>query len=446
MEKQPRRIMQPSSWLLVFIVLLGAWMRIEVTLRTQVEGPIRSDAIDYYSYAYNLRHYGVYSKDRLFAQANINTTPHPDALRTPGYPLFLSAFAGIAPEARTILNITLAQALLGILVIPLTFLIARQFLTSTWSLLPTLLTAISPQLINCSVYVLSESLFTFLMVASIACLSVHLRKPRNHQWLPLLGSLLIGAAALTRPTLNYVVPFLVLALLPFLPKDNRWAWTVKVIAGFALMTLPWMLRNWIVLGGSDPTLAINTLVHGHYPGLMYNGDPQSLGAPYRYDPQSAQMSTSIGAALRGIWSCFASDPITYTKWYLIGKPVMFFSWDDVAAWGDIFTYPTLISPYYNTLFFAASKYLMQILHPAWIALAAVTTFFSLSKWKNEATENKPAIIKWLLVVVFIYFLTIHIIGFPIARYCIPLLPVIFILATDAVAQLGFFLHRRKLPI
>lgn len=444
MNRSVRQRLHWSSWLLVLIVLLGAWLRLEATLHTQVQTPIRADALDYYSYGYNLRHHGVYSKEPLFAQPDGAVVARPDALRSPGYPLFLTFFADGIPTQKTIIDVTLAQAVLSILVIPLTFLMSRTFMKSAWATVPALLVAISPQLINANVYMLSEALFIFLLMAAVGCMAVQFNQP-NRRWMALFGGLLLGAAALTRPTLNYLLLFLMPAMLPLLPRGVRWSWASATVVGFAVAILPWMMRNWVELGGGDPTLAINTLVHGHYPGAMFDGAPESLGIPYRFDPQIEQLSASMWAAVHGVAARIMADPATYLAWYLFGKPAMFLSWGDVASWGDIFTYPTPISPYHSNLFFLIQKLVMHATHYLWVALATFGCLVALSRWRAGVQEDNKLLIQRLLVTVFLYFIAIHMIGFPIARYCIPVLPIIFTLATYTLSRLvhSIVLHNQE---
>ena len=430
--KNKKQAIPLATWLLLLTILLGAWMRAEVTIKTKVDTPIRADARDYFSYAYNLNHHGIYSRDSRTIQGNSNITPPPDSLRSPGYPLFLTPFATRTPTDKTILHITLAQALLGILVILLTYITSKQLIGNIWALLPTFLVAISPQLINSGVYILSESLFTFLMAAAIACLTVQFKHAKT-QWLTLLGGILLGAAAITRPTLNYIVPFLFMGLLPILAKGTRVKWSSTIMIGFIAPTLPWMLRNWFTLGGGDPTLAINSLVHGHYPWAMFEWNPMSIGYPYRFDPEIERLSSSIGSALSGIFERVMSDPMLYIHWYFLGKPQMFFSWADVASAREFFTYPTPVSPYHNATPFVLSKAFMWATHSFLVVAAAITAFVTIFRWK-KSTDRESYLSIRLLTVFFIYFVLLHIAGFPIARYSTPLLPVVYMLATFGAVQ------------
>ncbi|RIX48921.1 MAG: phospholipid carrier-dependent glycosyltransferase [Rhodocyclales bacterium GT-UBC] len=435
MNQNPGRTPRHAFLGLLLIILLGAFLRIDASLHTEVQFPLRSDAGQYFSYAFNLRHGGIYSSEPFFAKPEGEGVPRPDALRSPGYPIALLPFAGEVPSGRTILNITLMQALLGILMVPLVFLIARRIVPDKWALLPAALVAVSPQLVNMGVYILSESLFSFLLLLSIYCMLRQFKAPER-SGLALLGGVLIGCAALTRPTLQYLLPLVLLAMLPLLPGKARWRQAGLMSIGFLGVFLPWIARNLITLGvTSDPTLSIETVVFGHYPNMMYPGLPESMGYPYRFDPQIGELSASMGAALHGIWQRFVDAPALYARWYLLGKPLAFFSWGDVASAGDIFTYPTMSSPYYGVPLFTVSKLIMEYSHYLWVGLALLVTVACALPSMRGRIRAAHRIPLQLLACVVVYFTAIHVVGFPIARYCIPLLPVIFILATYGIVAL-----------
>jgi len=421
--------------LLALIVLLGAHLRLDASLKTIIPYPVRADAAKYFSYAFNLRHYGVYSQEPTFAADESVRAPKPDAIVAPGYPAMLWFFANAAPTGRTVLNIALVQALLGTLMIPLVFATSRRFLPRVWPLLPALLTAISPHLVNAGIYVLSEILFSFLLMAAILCMARQFSRTQG-KLLPVLSGILIGLAALTRPTLQYFLPIMLVLVLPLLRKQQSWRQAIWMSAGFVLVMGPWLARNMLVLGAmSDPTLTISTLVHGHYPGMMFDGRPETLGYPYRFDPQVAQMSTSVGAAINGIWARAIAHPGEYLEWYLVGKPLAFFSWSDVAASREIFTYTALYSPYYDVPFFVASMALMRATHWAWTILAALAVAYSFLRKPVRGQMADNQIVLRMLASVWVYFLLVHIAGFPISRYNTPLLPVTYMLAAFALMKI-----------
>lgn len=414
------------NFCLVLIVLLGAFLRIHTATNTVVDAPLRADAGQYYSYAYNLRFNGVYSHEFWTRSNNPEYKPSADAVRSPGYPLFLLAFVEKSPSLKGILQINLAQAALGILSLFLVFGIARKILPGAWPLAPTFLTAISPQLVNVETYILSESLFGFLLLLAVYVCTRYKSEDRNSSILIVAG-FLFGIATLVRPTTQYFLPVLLLYVALASRRQLQWQHYAAIACAFILPSALWMLRNVITLGvTSDPTLTINTLVHGHYPGMMYNADPATLGYPYRFDPKIQELSSSVSSALSGIWERVVDQPAQYLQWYLLGKPVEFLSWSDASADQGFFIYPALQSPYLSSKFFIFSYVLMRHTHWIWVVLAILASLYLLLKFfKQSSAINTTSV---LLAFVFIYFIGIHSVGFPIARYNTPILALIFILA------------------
>lgn len=413
--------------LLLLVLLAGAALRFGAAAFTIVDEPIRADASQYYAYARNLVDAGVYSMS-----APGSATPVPDAVRPPGYALFLAPFAALLPEPETFLSAVLfAQALLGVLLIQQSFVLAARVLPHGWALAVALLVALSPHLVSLGTYLLTEALFALLLVAGLLQTLRALDGGRVAQAIG--AGALLGAAAMTRATLNYLpVALLLLALLPGL--RHRYGRTLLVVAlTLALPLVLWGLRNLLVTGHwSDPTLSMNMLHHGMYPDFMYDADPRSYGMPYRFDPDSARITSGIGEFWTVLRERFAADPGTYWHWYLWGKLATFLQWSIVAGQGDVFVYPVIYSPYYANPNYIASYVLMYWLHLplVWLGSAAALVFCV------RALRGRPVDAGVLLLaLVVVYFLLLHIVGAPFPRYRIPLQPVLYVLALAALHAL-----------
>jgi hypothetical protein len=205
----------------------------------------------------------------------------PELRRTPGYPLFVAGVIGFLGEDLRAL--AFAQHCLGVATAVLTYALGR--LTFGWvaGLLAGLLVALDGALILSEHSMMTETLFGTLLVATLAAL---LAGHRTGRWgWYLLGGLLLGMAALTRPVaqiLVFVVPAVLVllaalngrgrndvprssdvpgssvALIPALSQRERervrfaglrrglgaglWA-CVVVGVGFSLMVGPWTVRN-----------------------------------------------------------------------------------------------------------------------------------------------------------------------------------------------------------
>lgn len=75
---------------LVLIIISGFYLRCESVVNTEVINPLRADAGQYFMYAYNLRHKHTYSH-QVGNPGDLDSPVNPDAVRSPGYPLFLTA-------------------------------------------------------------------------------------------------------------------------------------------------------------------------------------------------------------------------------------------------------------------------------------------------------------------------------------------------------------------
>lgn len=423
-----------TYFLLSLIVLFAIFLRINAALHTEVNIPIRADAVEYYSYAYNMNTHGVYSRDSSFDPVD---TPAPDALRSPGYPLMLIPFTSEPPNQRAVLNIKLLQAILGVFTVALTFYVASSVMPKSWALFPTFLAAIAPRLISSETYVLTEAFFTFLVTAS-ALLSCKHFSTQKLGWAFALG-VFIGLAALTRPTLQYYLIAYIL-MIYFLFEKNKSRHIGILILGFALSYLPWLLRNLISLGYlTDPTLAINTIHHGMYPGMMYNNLPESYGIPYRFDPDSSSYTQSVTSVLNEVFHRFMRDPLTYLKWYFFDKPFTFYSWSIIAGMGDIFIFPTKQSPYFYSPVFIYTRYFMFTTYFAWLALAMTATIWTLIDLFRPRATGVQVIAP--LVMLVIYFTLVHMAGFPLPRYAIPLQPVLYVLAIYTIYRAADLIGR-----
>lgn len=434
--------------LVVLVVVLAGVMRLYVIDTTIVDSPYRADSAKYYDYAYNLRHHGVYTYDHA-GVGNPDAQLLPDALCTPGYPLFLVPFASGPATYGRFHRIGLWQVVLGTLAVVLAFLLFRRMLSPWLALLATTLVAISPQQIIIATYNLSENLFTplLLLVALVIAMALSGGK-RRLAWGLLGAGVVIGLAALTRPVLEYFVPLLLLLLWVSYPRKQALTGGALVVLGFALMWGPWVARNIVSLGqASDPKLLVNTVHQGMYPGMMYNDDPQSLGVPYRFDPDYKHDDASLGATLAALAERFGDQPGRYLAWYLIGKPVQLWSWDLIANGprSGLFIYPTPVSPYRGNshAYFVFTYVLMQSAHGLLVILAFLSSLFVLLPVAARRYPRNTLLALRIVALLLIYNTLILMIGAPYTRYSWPFLPLVLGMAWVLPATCLRWLLRRN---
>jgi 4-amino-4-deoxy-L-arabinose transferase-like glycosyltransferase len=411
--------------LLGIVLIIGTHLRVGAVVDTVVQAPIRADAAQYVAYAYNLRVHETYSHslDVLLGKDN---RPKPDALRTPGYPLFLYLFTTTGDLEQFSRRVTLAQAGISSLTILLAYGVAAWVLGPSWAIGVALLTALSPHLVTANTYLLSETLFTFLLMLGLLAAQRAAHGLGGRLWI--VVGLLLGLATLVRPTLQYffLVASVVVALQPGARQGIRAA--AWLVLGFAVVVVPWMLRNWLAIGAvGDGTLMISTLHHGMYPQFMYGGRPETFGFPYRFDPDAARIAESVGSVLQAIAARFRDAFWEHLSWYA-EKPLWFLRWGIVAGQGDVFVYPTEASPYYGQPLFVWTRTAMYLTHSLLVGLSflgAVTAWLPVTR---RLVDDGPLFSLRLLAAAYLYFIVIHIVGAPFPRYSIPVRPLTYALA------------------
>lgn len=429
--------------LLLAILLLAFEQRYQAIDKTVVENPLRGDAFRYFVIAHNLNNYGVYSSD----QAGLKNASQvkPDAVISPGYPLFMSAFLHDREEEGDFERLLMAQAVLGTLTVLLTFFIARQMLPLWASAVAMFLTAVSPHLVSLTTYFLTETLFTFLLALGV--LLTQLSFKRRSVRLGVGAGVVLAAAALTRPSLQYFAPFLLIATFAIRTLPKRPA--VAVFLGFMVGMSPWWVRNYTAIGlSSDSTLMASTLHHGSYPGLMFEGRPETYGYPYRFDPDARADGSSVTNALAAIRKRVNEDPGEMIRWYLFGKPYTFWQWNLTESIGDVFVYPTIDSPYFRVPHFRLLHHGMRVIHGPLVLAGALGIFLTVVlAWRARAAATDHELIAAFIVAALIaYMIALHVIGAPFPRYSVPLRPYIYVLAIlllQRVARLAFRLLQRR---
>jgi len=193
--------------------------------------------------------YGYRSLAESLLQGNGFVAPGSETLglsRTPGYPVFLALLFSIFGSISW--PVALLQEAVLVLVGLLLYLIASSMREEDVGLWAALIFGL---MINPAVWaltLLTEVLFTLLVVLSFFLLYKALSSPRV-VWLVASG-LTLGVATLIRPSGLMLLPawcaLFLYANRKVLGQWKPWSNAAILCAGFFLMTLPWMIRNQIV--------------------------------------------------------------------------------------------------------------------------------------------------------------------------------------------------------
>ena len=408
------------------ILLLGAYLRFAAVAGTVVDHPFRSDAATYYKTAYNLNVYGVYSHI-INENGGQESAPQPDAFVTPGYPLFLSLFIDTPPKPQVFLQVALWQACMGAVTLLLVFGLFRHIGGFGIGAAAMLLTAISPHQVNTVVFMVTETWFTLLLILSLVVFALHLGDPRRFLPCLLAAGLLFGIATLTRPVLEFFPLVLVALLFITHPRRQAFKGSVLLLAGFLAAWLPWLVRNEISTGRtSDPTVMVTTLASGMYPDFEYDHNPASLALPYKFDPHFAEITKSMGSTLTEIGRRFREDTVEETEWYLVGKPVMLWSWEVIEGGWDAYVYPVKRgAPYETNGVFRLTHAIAYPLHWPLVILAFLTSIYVWLPSAKQRLHGAVLVAARSVSLLLFYNTAVLMVLAPFVRYSIPFLPLIF---------------------
>lgn len=413
--------------LIVGVMLLAALIRFSYVGSVVVDNPWRADAGKYVTLAVNMVTNGTYSlaKETPFA---------PTHYITPGYPAYLALFVKSAETVRAFnASVLTSQAALATLSVLLTFLLGRAAGGMGVGLAAAFLLTISPHHIASSGYLLTETLFTFLLLLA-SCMAVANWKTQRW-WMWMAVGVAAAAASLVRPVL-LIFPLVIAIPLFLLGVSTRKA--VLAIAcvstGMFVVNLPWQVWKNNHPAGPEPSLFAAAIQLGGYPDLVYK-DPALKGFPYRDDPENSRSQTTSGA-LQVIAERAIAEPARYLRWYLIGKPTMFWQSENLGAVGGAFIYPVTDSIYNRQTWAAGSMEVMMVLHP-WLALIAGATSVWLLwrslKGDSSIVGNSAVLLAATLMGTFT---AVHMVLGPLQRYAYPVYPFAYVLAAFGIANLA----------
>lgn len=375
--------------------------------------PFSSDAGQYVKTAINIAEQGVFGDNFNNNQITVN--------RLPGYPLVLSYIWTISKDVVLFYKLSkLANVILGSLSFLLLYQISRNQFSITVSIIIATIFSFQPHILSMEGYILTESLFTFEILLIAWMVSLFCRKNFTPIWLAI--GLMTGYALLTRP--SFLMFFIFCILVIVLSRQNINSYkrvTAYYILGLFLAILPWAAYT----GAHDISFTgtknnVNTMSAGFYPDLVYK-DKRYYGFPYR-DPEAPKgVKNDYNKAFEKLTEWVKEDPVKYTKWFLIGKPLVLWQWNIVQGQGDIFIYRVTGSAFYNDPFFVSIKNLYKSLHG--------TMFFMMLGGIIVVLIKRNSLLDLFIVSIILYFFIIHSIYFSLPRYSIPLRP--FMIYLDA---------------
>ena len=189
-----------ALWFVAFLTVAAFWLR---SAYIQDAAPVEyliKDARQYADYGFNLAQHATFSLDRN------SPAPRPDSFRSPGYPLLIALSIHAGGDRGFYPLMLYVQAVLGALTVLLTFFLCRRFMPTWAALTAAGLVAVCPHLIVMTSYLLTETLFGFLLLAVLVCFQAAFAG-RGMPFF-LFGGILSGSAYLVNEAVLFLPPLL----------------------------------------------------------------------------------------------------------------------------------------------------------------------------------------------------------------------------------------------
>jgi 4-amino-4-deoxy-L-arabinose transferase-like glycosyltransferase len=332
----------------------------------------------------------------------------PSAYVAPVYPFFLAGVFKIFGE--NFLVVKLIQVVLGTAAVLFVYLLALRFARPAIALLAALIVALHPELVGVTGFIYTETLFVFLLTATLLLTVRAMASAKPAQFL--FAGALLGLTTLCRGTTLYF-PFFILAVMMF--SSQRWTWLRRwavFVAGMVMAMAPWTLRNYhhfhvflpVATGSGD---------------VFWTGNYLEFDGEYRYEETQAELLEVAGDV----------DLVTRDRILMADAKQRIFSEPLPHAWlfaRKVWRYwlriyedvPSGEARQRNWLVFGTLAAIHYALLP--LALLGVCR----CNWRDDGVK--------LLLAFVIYYTLVHAATLAVARYRIPLLPLLSLAAAKGV--------------
>ena len=403
---------------------------------------IRADSVKYFTAAYNNFKFGAHSLD----PPNGTRAPSTRTDLAPGYPIFLSLFFSDPPDSRKIKpRVQLAQAILGSLTCVSALLLAYAFVPLGWAFFAAFLVAISPHHIALSEVILTETLYTSMLMTGLATSIYGWR--RSSMTMSFLGMLILCFSGHVR-TIGFVVPLALAPILLLTPGgiEPRGMKTRISIGGAACVgalvvyvTFQWFAATAMDVAGKNDAL---------------QRDYTNLKTPLEYLSNSAKPPNFYVAGLTHVIvdnkdpdSRFRTDrgfseiPEKYLSWNCCAR--WLYAWHfDNAYNGGVEIYPMRASTFDSSELLGSLRTLMRWLHWPLYALAIFSGVFAIIAFLQRKKCGLYAHIFPIAVVWFSFIAGLSIVHW-LPRYAIPVYPISYILATTSLYTITKYMKQAR---
>ncbi len=323
---------------------------------------------------------------------------------TPVFPLFIAGVYSLFGENYW--AIRLVQIIISSLSCILVYFLSKAVMDKNTARISAFMTAIYPFFIFFTGFVLTETLFVFLLLLSIYFLQLTKKVPSIKN--VIITGVLFGISILCRPsTAVLILGFLISLLFPFLwvGWHNRFK-IVGIMTAIAILTIsPWSIRNFYHFRKFVP---LTTMTGASF---WEGNNPYSLGGPCQYWPEEVQKLSEVErdryltkATIRVI----KNNPSRFIK--LMGLKFIRF-WN--------------IIPNYEGFSSALYKLISLFSYVPVLITAIYGIFLTRRVWRNFL----------LFYILFLSFTFGHMLFVSSIRYRIPIMPFLIIFSAYGIIQI-----------
>lgn len=373
----------------------------------------------------------------------------PTAFIGPVFPAFVALiFAGCGSNETGVQAVRYVQAVLGVLIVLLAYLLAIRLTEERIAFLVAFLMAVYPPNIMVNGLILTETLYTVFLLGYIFLLLKlsHEEQLSYRAELFLFG--LLGAftaiLTLTRAP-NALYPVIFLAYLWWrgkIPIPRLWRNTAALVLVFCVVMSPWWVRNYIQFdrfipfsSGAGEPLLLGTYVNME--GLTKEG---AADWPVGNDELDAQQKYKE-RALERLEENVPQEPWRYFKWYTWGKFMLL--WSRAFVWEPIWwSIVPWITKFHAWVFWATLGGIGLTLWRWWTRSDEIRAIGGRRADEvpgdafGAGGQFRAPI---LLLSLPFYYTVVHNVYFGFARYNVPFMPLMFLFAAYGLVELSDYL-------
>jgi len=200
------------------------------------------------------------------------------SFRPPLYPLFLSLFYGMG---CSLITIRIIQVIISSFTVLLIYITGKKIFGEKVGFISAIISVLYPFFIFYTGFILTETLFIFLIVVTIYFYILTLESDKYEIKYLIQCGIYSGLSSLCRPTIE---PFFLIFLLFLLMEKANFKIKIKKIliaSSFFILTLsPWIIRNYVIFKKFIPATTMGGWV------FWEGNNPKSEGGPCSYFPKN----------------------------------------------------------------------------------------------------------------------------------------------------------------